>query len=46
MRIWPVILDSQPSYIRGRGRSASLLLSPLGTEVVLQHLRGGARQNH
>ena len=39
MRIWPVILDSQPSYIRGRGRSASLLLSPLGTEVVLvEHL--------
>ncbi len=38
MRVWPVILDSQPSYIRGRGRSASLLLAPLGTEVLLQHL--------
>jgi lipopolysaccharide/colanic/teichoic acid biosynthesis glycosyltransferase len=38
MRVWPVILDSQPSYLRGPGRSASLLLAPLGTEVVLQHL--------
>jgi lipopolysaccharide/colanic/teichoic acid biosynthesis glycosyltransferase len=37
MRVWPVILDSQPSYLRGRGRSASLLLAPLGTEVVLQY---------
>ena len=38
MRIWPVILDSQPSYLRGRGRSASLLLAPLGTNTVVEHL--------
>jgi len=38
MRIWPVILDSQPSYLYGRGRSASLLLAPLGTSVFIEHL--------
>jgi lipopolysaccharide/colanic/teichoic acid biosynthesis glycosyltransferase len=38
MRIWPVILDSQPSYLHGRGRSASLLLAPLGTSVLVEHL--------
>src|ERR1043166_8173580 len=38
MRIWPVILDSQPSYARGRGRSASLLLAPLGTNTLVEHL--------
>jgi lipopolysaccharide/colanic/teichoic acid biosynthesis glycosyltransferase len=38
MRIWPVILDSQPSYFHGRGRSASLLLAPLGTNVLIEHL--------
>jgi len=38
MRIWPVLLDSQPSYLGGRGRSESLLLAPLGTRTVLEHL--------
>jgi lipopolysaccharide/colanic/teichoic acid biosynthesis glycosyltransferase/acetyltransferase-like isoleucine patch superfamily enzyme len=38
MRIWPVLLDSQPSYLHGRGRSSSLLLAPLGTSVLVQHL--------
>ncbi len=38
MRIWPVILDSQPSYLRGRGRSTSLLLSPLGPNTLIENL--------
>ena len=38
MRIWPVILDSQPSYLHGRGRSSSLLLAPLGQSVLIEHL--------
>jgi lipopolysaccharide/colanic/teichoic acid biosynthesis glycosyltransferase len=38
MRIWPVILDSQPSYLHGRGRSSSLLLAPLGRTVLVEHL--------
>jgi lipopolysaccharide/colanic/teichoic acid biosynthesis glycosyltransferase len=38
MRIWPVILDSQPTYLRGRGRSASLLLAPVGTNTLIQHV--------
>jgi lipopolysaccharide/colanic/teichoic acid biosynthesis glycosyltransferase len=38
MRIWPVILDSQPSYLHGRGRSSSLLLAPLGKSVLIEHL--------
>jgi lipopolysaccharide/colanic/teichoic acid biosynthesis glycosyltransferase len=37
MRIWPVILDSRPLYIRGGGRGASLLFAPLGTQTVLAH---------
>jgi lipopolysaccharide/colanic/teichoic acid biosynthesis glycosyltransferase len=38
MRIWPIILDSQPPYLGGRGRSGSLLLIPLGTRTLLEHL--------
>jgi lipopolysaccharide/colanic/teichoic acid biosynthesis glycosyltransferase len=38
MRVWPVILDSQPSYLHGRGRSSSLLLAPLGKSVLIEHL--------
>src|SRR6266852_9900969 len=38
MRIWPVIVDSQPAYVRGRGRSASLLFAPLGTLTLLEHV--------
>jgi carbonic anhydrase/acetyltransferase-like protein (isoleucine patch superfamily) len=37
MRIWPVILDSQPPYVRGGGRGASLLFAPLGTQTLLEH---------
>jgi len=36
--MWPVILDSQPPYLRGRGRSGSLLLAPFGTSTLLEHL--------
>jgi lipopolysaccharide/colanic/teichoic acid biosynthesis glycosyltransferase len=38
MRIWPILIDSRPAYIRGHGRSGSLLLSPMGTSTVLEHL--------
>src|SRR5205807_4132608 len=38
MRICPVLLDSQPSYLRGAGPSASLLLVPLGTDPLIGHL--------
>src|SRR5688572_7825901 len=40
MRIWPVLLDSQPAYLSGRGRSGSLLLLPLGTHTLIEHLCG------
>ena len=39
MRIWPVLLDSQPAYLSGRGRNASLLLLPLGAQTLIEHLR-------
>jgi lipopolysaccharide/colanic/teichoic acid biosynthesis glycosyltransferase len=38
VRIWPVILDSQPGYLRGRGRSRSLLLAPIGPGTLIEHL--------
>ena len=38
MKLWPVILDSQPGYLQGRGRSGSLLFAPLGTGVLIEHL--------
>jgi lipopolysaccharide/colanic/teichoic acid biosynthesis glycosyltransferase len=38
MKVWPVIIDSQPSYLRGRGRSGSLLLAPVGTSVLIEHV--------
>jgi lipopolysaccharide/colanic/teichoic acid biosynthesis glycosyltransferase len=38
MRIWPVIIDSQPPYLQGRGRSSSLLMAPLGTSTVIEQL--------
>jgi lipopolysaccharide/colanic/teichoic acid biosynthesis glycosyltransferase len=38
MRIWPVILDSRPPYLGKRGRSGSLLLTPLGSCTLLEHL--------
>jgi lipopolysaccharide/colanic/teichoic acid biosynthesis glycosyltransferase len=36
MRLWPVILDCQPSYLCDR--NLTLLLAPLGTENLLAHL--------
>jgi lipopolysaccharide/colanic/teichoic acid biosynthesis glycosyltransferase len=44
MRIWPVVLDSQPSYLHGRGKSSSLLLAPLGTSVLIEHLSASFAQ--
>lgn len=38
MRIWPILIDSRPAYLRGHGRSGSLLLSPMGTSTVLEHV--------
>ena len=43
MRIWPIILDSQPSYLGSRGRSGSLLLSPLGTHTLIEHIADWVR---
>jgi lipopolysaccharide/colanic/teichoic acid biosynthesis glycosyltransferase len=40
MSLWPVLLDSQPGFARGKGRSASLLLAPMGTTSLLEHLVG------
>jgi hypothetical protein len=39
MKIWPIVLDSRPPYLRGRERGRSLLLSLLGTHTVIEHLR-------
>jgi lipopolysaccharide/colanic/teichoic acid biosynthesis glycosyltransferase len=39
MRIWPVFLDSHPAYLSGRGRGGSLLLVPLGTHTLIEHLQ-------
>jgi lipopolysaccharide/colanic/teichoic acid biosynthesis glycosyltransferase len=39
MRIWPVILDSQPAYLQGTERPLSILLAPIGTETLIEHLR-------
>jgi lipopolysaccharide/colanic/teichoic acid biosynthesis glycosyltransferase len=44
MRIWPVLLDSQPSYLHGRGQSSSLLLAPLGKSVLIEHLTAALAQ--
>jgi lipopolysaccharide/colanic/teichoic acid biosynthesis glycosyltransferase len=38
MRIWPILLDSRPAYLRGPARSTSLLLAPLGTTTLIEHL--------
>ena len=35
MTIWPIILDSAPTCLRGR----SLLLTPLGTDTLIGHLQ-------
>ena len=38
MRIWPLVLDSQPAYLTGSQRNASLLLAPIGTTTLIEHL--------
>lgn len=38
MRIWPVILDSQPGYLTGTERSLSILLAPMGTSSLAELL--------
>jgi lipopolysaccharide/colanic/teichoic acid biosynthesis glycosyltransferase len=43
MKLWPVVIDSQPAYLRGRGRSTSLLLAPFGTSVLLEYVTSAIR---
>jgi lipopolysaccharide/colanic/teichoic acid biosynthesis glycosyltransferase len=38
MRIWPVILDSQPGYLTGADATLSILLAPIGTHSLGEHL--------
>ena len=38
MNICPVLIDSQPDYLIGQDRAASLLLVPLGTGRLIDHL--------
>jgi lipopolysaccharide/colanic/teichoic acid biosynthesis glycosyltransferase len=40
MSLWPVLLDSRPAYARSEGRGTSLLLAPMGTTSLLEHLVG------
>jgi hypothetical protein len=40
MSLWPILLDSRPAYAGSEGRGASLLLAPLGTTSLLEHLVG------
>ena len=43
MRVWPIIIDSQPAFVRGTWRSASLLFVPFGPQVLLQHVAATLR---
>ena len=43
MRVWPVIIDSQPAYLGGSGRSTSLLLAPFGTSVLVEYVASAVR---
>jgi lipopolysaccharide/colanic/teichoic acid biosynthesis glycosyltransferase len=38
MKIWPVLVDSRPRYVRDREHSGSLLQAPIGTTTLLGHL--------
>jgi lipopolysaccharide/colanic/teichoic acid biosynthesis glycosyltransferase len=38
MRVWPVILDSRPPYLRDARRTTSLLLAPVGASVLIEQL--------
>jgi lipopolysaccharide/colanic/teichoic acid biosynthesis glycosyltransferase len=39
MRIWPILIDSQPAYLSGGGQATSLLFIPLGAVTLLDHVR-------
>jgi len=39
VRIWPVILDSNPEYLRHSDAEPSLLLAPLGRGLVIDYVR-------
>ena len=43
MRVWPIIVDSQPAYLRGNSRGTSLLLVPLGTGVLGEQVTSAVR---
>jgi lipopolysaccharide/colanic/teichoic acid biosynthesis glycosyltransferase len=43
MRVWPIIVDSQPAYLRGNSRSTSLLLVPFGTGVLGEQVTSAVR---
>jgi lipopolysaccharide/colanic/teichoic acid biosynthesis glycosyltransferase len=37
--VYPVLIDSRPPYLGGSGRVPSLLLLPLGANLLVEHLR-------
>jgi len=39
VRIWPVLLDSDPAYLRHGDGDSSLLLAPLGLGTVIDYIR-------
>ena len=39
MKIWPIVLDSEPVFLSGPGDAGSLLLAPLGDSTVLAYVR-------
>ena len=41
MKAFPILLDSQPLYLRSTGTPASLLLTPLGPSTVLRQVSEG-----
>jgi lipopolysaccharide/colanic/teichoic acid biosynthesis glycosyltransferase len=43
MRVWPIIIDSQPPYVEGGGPAASLLLAPFGTSVLVEYVAAAVR---
>jgi len=41
LRIYPVLIDSRPTYLGAGSAPRSLLLTPAGTSSLFQHLYGG-----
>jgi len=39
VRLWPVVLDDQPQFLRGRTCERSLVTAPLGAAPLIAHLR-------